>query len=63
VLVIFFINIIYAFVFPCLQYFDMAENHGLVLRESFNWYEYTYIDTNKNRSFEVKVEKEIYTPI
>jgi len=57
----------YAFVFPCLQDFDMAETHGLVLttvlRKSFNWYEYTYIDTNRNRGFEVKVEKKIYTPI
>jgi hypothetical protein len=42
----------------------MAETHGLVLttvlRKSFNWYEYTYIDTNRNRGFEVKVEKKIY---
>jgi len=57
----------YAFVFSCLQGFDMAETHGLVLttalRKSFNCYEYTYIDTDRNRGFEVKVEKKIYTPI
>jgi hypothetical protein len=45
----------------------MAETHGLVLttvlRKLFNWYEYTYIVTNSNRGFEVKVEKKIYTPI
>jgi hypothetical protein len=39
----------------------MAETHCLVLttvlRKSFNWYEYTYIDTNRNRGVEVKVEK------
>jgi len=63
----FFIYIMYAFVFSCLQDFDMAETHGLVLntvlRKSYNSYEYTYIDTNRNRGFEVKVEKKIYTSI
>ena len=59
-----FFYIIYAFVIPCLQDFDMAETHDLVLttvlRKSFNWYECIYTDTNRNRGFEVKVEKKIY---
>lgn len=62
-LAIFFIYVIYAFVFPCLLDFDMAA-HGLVLttvlRKSFNLYEYTCIIMNRNRGFEVKVEKKIF---
>jgi hypothetical protein len=47
-----------------MQDFDLAETHDLVLttvlRKSFNFYEYTYIVMNRNRGFEMEVEKKIF---